>query len=413
MIGSIAIIGAGLAGTVAAQTLRADGYDGQILLIGNEGVAPYDRPSLSKTVLAGELADPPRLIDDGWLENAGVEFLPGNPVVDLDPANGKITLHRGHGFHADRILIATGARARVLRGGAALTGVHYLRNLADNRSLAAAMARARTMVVIGGGLIGCEVATTARKLGLSVTVVEASDELVARVLGRSIGQQCRAWLNDLGVATITDTTVLRMIGDSDVEAVELSNGRVVPADVVLVSIGAEPETALAKRISLPCRNGIIVDATGATSAPRIFAAGDAAAWPVRDGESRSLETYLNTQEQAAIVARSMLGTPRPMPQLPLAWTEIAGRYIQVAGQFTGPGEIVERTDADGIGSVSFRIHNERVVACVAIAATRSFALARRMVESELRIGAATLSDPNTSLRDLLRQEGRERRHATA
>lgn len=406
MIGAIAIVGAGLGGTRAAQTLRAEGYDGRILLIGDEGVAPYDRPSLSKAVLAGELEHPLPLVESGWIEEAGVELLPSNPVVDIDAAEGWIAFQRGPAFQADRILIATGAQARTLPIGPSMDGVHYLRNLADSRSLAAAMRSAETMVVVGGGLIGCEVATTARKLGLSVTIVEASDELLARALGPSIGRQCRTWLNDVGVATITDAAVSRLIGPNRVEAVELSNGLILPADIVLVSIGAEPEVGLARRAGLPCQNGIIVDATGATSSPRIFAAGDAAAWPVRNGVARSLETYLNTQEQAAVAARSMLGFARPTPQLPLAWTEIAGRHIQAAGQFTSPGEIILRNDADGRGAISFRLQEGRVVGCVAIAAPGSFAFARRLVEAELRIDATALADPNTSLRDLVRMAAR-------
>jgi len=401
MIDSIAIVGAGLAGVRSAEALRAEGFPGRISLVNGEGILPYDRPSLSKSVLLDPGSSPPPLVEANWFANAAVDLLDGEEAVSIDPPSGKVRLKSGLALAADRILLATGARPKSLPGSLEVEGMFSLRDYRDSRQLGKALKAAANVVIIGGGLIGCEVATAARKLGCNVTIVEALDELVIRALGPHVGIMCRDWLNDAGITTLTGVGVSQIVGDRHIEAVKLADGRILPADVALVSIGVEPETQLARHAMLPCqRNGVVVDATGATVADRVFAAGDVAAWPTREGAPRCLETYLNSQEQAGIAARAMLGIRVPSIQIPIAWTEIAGRYVQSIGSLNGEGELITREE--GSGTIIFRLVNGRLEACVSIDAVRGFAIARRLAEARAPLDGAKLRDGQIALKDIAR-----------
>ena len=403
MTQKIAIVGAGLAGISAARTLRGEGYGGELLLIGDELHRPYDRPALSKSVLAGDEDMPPSLVEPAWLDELKIVFLSDHKVTAFDAASCSLTFADGSTLKADRLLLATGARARRLSlSGSDLSGVHYLRKVEDSLAMRAAVKPGMSVAVIGGGLIGCEVASTFRKLGAEVTILEAADELLLRALGRKLGRWCHNELETQGIRILCGAQVARITGSGKAEAVILENNESIPADLVVVSIGAEPEVDLALAAGLECDRGIVVDATGQTSAPYIFAAGDAATWPLRSGGRRSLETYLNAQGEAEVAARAMLGQATATPQVPLAWTEMAGHYIQTIGDMDGEGELVLRGDPAAGGHLLFRLVGNRVAAAAAVDAARDFATARRLVEMAMPVTADGLKNTEINLRDLAR-----------
>ncbi|WP_230290964.1 NAD(P)/FAD-dependent oxidoreductase [Croceicoccus sp. Ery5] len=410
MVGHVAIIGNGVAGVTTAQVLRAEGFEGRISLIGDEPHLPYDRPSLSKAVLGGDLAEPPLLVSNEWYNEAQIDLIFGKTVTRLDASERAISLDDGKEFAADVVVAATGSSARKpLLAGGDLAGVATLRTHDDVDRLRRDWAPGMRLVVMGGGLIGCEVATTAKKLGLEVTILESADELLVRVLGRRIGAWSREQLRSLGVRVELGVGVSAFVGEDRLTAVIASDGRRFAADSALICIGAEPVDHLAREAGLACDRGVIVDGCGATLADGIFAVGDVANWPLRDGGRRSLETYLNAQRQAAAVAAAILGKKATAPQVPVSWTEIAGCRMQIGGDIEGPGEVVLRGTLGGGPALLFRVLNGVVRAVVAVDAPRDFAMVVKLVEQQSIVAAEALGDVNMSMRDLARssQEGKQ------
>lgn len=404
MSGHVVIIGNGVAGITTAQVLRAEGYEGRISLIGEEAHLPYDRPSLSKAVLSGDLAQPPSLVPSAWSEEAGVDAISSRTAVRLDAASRAVFLDDGTRLAGDVIVIATGSRARrPALAGATLIGVATLRTFDDVARLRSDWTPGTALVVVGGGLIGCEVATTARKLGLDVTILEVSDELLVRVLGRRIGAWSREQLEALGIRVERGTGVREFVGEGGLTAVTTSDGRRLRAESALICIGAEPADQLARDAGLACDRGVIVDSRGATGAVGIFAVGDVANWPVRDGGRRSLETYLNAQRQAAAVAAAILGREGGAAQVPVSWTEIAGHRMQICGEIEGRGETVLRGKLGDGPALLFRVLDGVVRAVVAVDGPRDFAAAIKLVENAAVVAPARLADVSIGMRDLVRE----------
>ncbi|TGY88786.1 pyridine nucleotide-disulfide oxidoreductase [Marinicauda algicola] len=403
MVGHVAIIGNGVAGVTTARVLRAEGYEGRISLIGDEPHFPYDRPSLSKAVLGGDLQRPPLLVANEWYDEAQIDLIFGKAVTELDARERAVRLDDGTALSANVIVAATGSSARKpLLAGGDLAGVATLRTYDDAGRLRGDWAPGMRLVVMGGGLIGCEVASTAKKLGLEVTILEAADELLVRVLGRRLGAWSREQLMHLGVSVELGVGVSAFVGEDRLTAVTTVDGRRFAADSALICIGAQPADQLARDAGLACDRGVIVDGCGATLVPGIFAVGDVASWPLRDGGRRSLETYLNSQRQAAAVAATILGKKAAAPQVPVSWTEIAGHRMQIGGDIEGPGEIVVRGTLGAGPALLFRVLNGVVRAIVAVDAPRDFATAIKLVEGESFVAADALSDINKSMRDLVR-----------
>lgn len=406
MITSIVIIGAGLAGLTAARMLRSEGYEGRIHMIGDEPTRAYDRPSLSKSVLSGKDTLPPPLIDPSWYETAQIELRLGEPISVIDVKGGTVrSKSRDTLIAYDRLLIATGSRARYIPiDGSTLGGVFYLRGFAESLALREVMHPGMSLVIVGGGLIGCEVATTARAAGLDVTVLEASDELLLRVLGRKTGAWCRSQLENLGIKVKLNTQVSAFEGDGAVDSVIFADGCRLLCDLVLVSIGAEPADELAREAGLSCDQGVIVDSSGKTSCKNIYAAGDVALWPSTTGSRRSFETYINSQKQAEVAAISMLGSSSLSLQISSSWTEIAGHRIQMLGDIEGPGQLVVRGDWESSNPLLlFRIFEDRIESIIAINASKEFSLVSRMLTSRIFVSVADLRDISTNLRVLLKK----------
>ncbi len=397
----VCIVGGALAGGTAAVALRQSGYDGELIMISGEADASYDRPSLSKAVLCGQSDVPPSLFEAGWIESNRIKLATSQWASELDLHAGKLSLSDGSEIRMSKVLLCTGARPRLPAiAGIDLAGVLTLRSDQDSFAIRSSVTPGSEVVIIGGGLIGCEVATSLVKLGCNVTVIEAAPALLLRVLGNDVGGWMQSRLESLGVKIMLRGEIAAIEGTSSVEGVRLRSGQKLPADIVLVAIGAEPNTELAAQAGLACSGGIHVDASGATESEMVFAAGDAASWPIRSGGRRSLETYLNSQAQAQVAAAAILGQPGSAVQVPYSWTEIAGHRLQMAGDIVGPGEIQFRgTLGDGAGLV-FRTQHGKIEAAIAIDSPADFGVAKRMVDEQSALSMAELVDPSIRLRDI-------------
>jgi NADPH-dependent 2,4-dienoyl-CoA reductase/sulfur reductase-like enzyme len=333
MTPTVAVVGASLAGLSAARALREQSYDGRIVVIGDEVHAPYDRPPLSKDFLAGTAS-----LDDISLgapddEGLDLEWRLGTTAVGLDRPGRSVRLHDGSEIQADGVVLATGARARRLPGSEGLEGVHVLRSLDDAIALRVDLASAGRLVVIGAGFIGAEVASTARKLGLDVTVVETQPVPLAGPLGAEMGLVCSELHTDHGTRLLTGTGVAGLVGTGRVEAVELTDGTRLPADAVVVGIGAVPNIEWLADCGVALGSGVLTDARGATNIPGVVAVGDCAAtWSPPSERHVRIEHWTNALEQPATAVGTLLGTGEPAPTpVPYFWSDQYGVRIQFAG----------------------------------------------------------------------------------
>ena len=340
---SVTIVGASLAGLRAAETLRRDGFDGPVTLIGDEAHGPYDRPPLSKQVLAGDW-EPDRiaLTPSDKLADLDLDLRLGATAAGFDLASRTLRLtggeNEGETLEVDALLIATGARCRTL--GQPREGVHVLRSLDDCLALRADFdAVPDRVVVVGAGFIGAEVAATARTRGLDVTVVEALSAPLIRVLGPEMGEVCAAVHRDHGVDLRTGVGVEGFDGAGRVERVRLTDGSAVDASVVVVGIGVVPNTEWLEGSGLALDDGVVCDAAG-LAAPGVAAAGDVARWPNRRfGEVMRVEHWDNAAAQGAHSARALLGAAEPYEPVPWFWSDQYDRKIQLAGHVRPDDEV--------------------------------------------------------------------------
>ncbi|MET9031893.1 NAD(P)/FAD-dependent oxidoreductase [Streptomyces mirabilis] len=331
---TVAVVGASLAGLSAARSLRKQGYDGRLVVIGDELHRPYDRPPLSKEFLAGTLgeADLSLETDD---EDLRAEWLLGARAAGLDRAERAVRLADGREVRADGIVIATGAVARTLPGSEGLAGVHTLRTLDDARALRDELARGGRLVVIGGGFIGAEVASTAYALGLDVTVVEAAPTPLAGPLGATMGDVVSALHVDHGVRLLCGVGVKGLSGERRVDAVLLEDGRSIPGDIVVVGVGARPCVEWLEGSGVELDNGVKCGADGRTSLAGVVAVGDCANWyDPRAGAHRRVEHWTGARERpdAAIATLLAGGAVEPgVPRPPYFWSDQYGVKIQFTG----------------------------------------------------------------------------------
>lgn len=336
------MVGASLAGLSAARSLRNQGFDGRLVIIGDESHRPYDRPPLSKEFLAGTIgeADLALETDD---EDLQAEWLLGARATGLDSAHRAIRLADGREVRADGIVIATGAAARTLPGAEGLAGVHTLRTLDDARALRDELARGGRLVVIGGGFIGAEVASTASTLGLEVTVIEVAPTPLAGPLGETMGGVVSALHADHGVRLVCGVGVKGLGGESQVEAVLLEDGRSVPADIVVVGVGARPNVEWLEGSGVTLDNGVKCGADGRTSLAGVVAVGDCANWyDPRAGHHRRVEHWTGARERpdAAIATLLAGGAVEPgVPRPPYFWSDQYGVKIQFAGHAAGADSV--------------------------------------------------------------------------
>jgi len=347
---TVAVVGASLAGLSAARSLRKQGYDGRLVVIGDEVHRPYDRPPLSKEFLAGTLGEAELSLETDD-EDLGAEWLLGARATGLDRHARAVRLADGRELRADGIVIATGAAARTLPGSEGLAGVHTLRTLDDARALKDELAQGGRLVVIGGGFIGAEVASTAQALGLDVTVVEAAPTPLAGPLGETMGTVVSGLHADHGVRLLCGVGVKGLSGEHRVDAVLLEDGRSIPADIVVVGVGARPCVEWLEGSGIALDNGVKCGADGRTSLAGVVAVGDCANWyDPRAGAHRRVEHWTGARErpEAAIATLLAGGAVEPgVPRPPYFWSDQYGVKIQFAGHAAGADSVtVEEGAAD-------------------------------------------------------------------
>lgn len=377
------MVGASLAGLSAARSLRGRGYDGRLVVIGDETHRPYDRPPLSKEFLAGTLgeADLSLEADD---EDLRAEWLLGARATGLDRARRAVRLADGREVRTEGLVIATGAAARTLPGTEGLAGVHSLRTLDDARALRDELAIGGRLVVIGGGFIGAEVASTARALGLEVTVVEVAPTPLAAPLGATMGGLVSALHADHGVRLLCGVGVKGIGGESRVDAVHLEDGRSIPADIVVVGVGARPCVEWLEGSGLALDNGVTCGADGRTGLAGVVAVGDCANWyDPRAGAHRRVEHWTGARERPDAAVATLLaggavepGVPRP----PYFWSDQYGVKIQFAGHAGGADSVtVEEGSPDGRDVLAVYRRAGRPVAVLGMNQPRSFTRWRKQL----------------------------------
>ena len=339
---NIAIAGASLAGLRAAESLRRLGYDGRLVVVGAEKHLPYDRPPLSKELLQGRWDVDKIGLRKRPYEELALDLRLGVRAQSLDLAARELALDDGTRERFDALVIATGASPRRLRGQPELAGLHVLRSLDDALAIRAALDARPRVLIVGAGFIGAEVAASCRARGLEVTVVEPLPVPLARGLGESMGRVCGELHRDHGVDLRCGVGVTRVEGAGRVERVALSDGAVLPADLVVVGIGAAPETAWLAGSGLRIDDGVVCDSHCA-AAPGVFAAGDVARWhnPLFD-EVMRVEHWSNAVEQGSYVAERLAGSDvgaGPFAPVPFFWSDQYDVKIQFAGRMRPDDEV--------------------------------------------------------------------------
>jgi 3-phenylpropionate/trans-cinnamate dioxygenase ferredoxin reductase subunit len=400
------IVGAGLAGAKAAEALREEGFDGRIVLIGEEPEQPYERPPLSKDYLRGESPRKKAHVHaDGFYAANEIEFRTGTTVDRLELDHRAVVLAGGERIGWDRLLLATGAEPRrLVVPGSDLDGIHYLRELRDADPLAARLERGGRLVVVGAGWIGAEVAASARQKGVDVAVVERGELPLEHVLGREVGRIYADIHRDHGVDLVTATAVERFEGDAGVERVRLADGRTLDADFVVVGIGVHPRTGLAERAGIAVDDGIVVSERLETSVEGVFAAGDVAgAYHPFYGRRLRVEHWANALNQPQTAARAMLGKPATYERLPYFFSDQYEVGMEYSGHATRWDEVVFRGDPDGREFIAFWLETGRVVAGMNVNVWEVTDAIQALIRSGQPVAAERLRDPDLPLEELTKE----------
>ena len=396
------VVGASLAGGTAAATLREDGFDGRLVLIGDEPSLPYERPGLSKAYLRGAKSRDELLVRPaGWWEVHDIETRLGVRARSIDPRERIVTLSDGQRIAFDRALVATGVRNRTVAvPGSGLPGVHQLRTVTDADAIRRAAADAGSAVVVGMGFIGAEVAASLRQLGLEVTVLELFETALYRVLGPRLGRVLEEIHRDHGVELRFQDTVERFQGSSAVERVITRAGRTIEADFVVVGVGTQPNAEVVDAASIAANGGVRAGPTLETPVAGIFAAGDVASHrhPVF-GEVR-VEHYDNAIKMGVHAARAMLGATQAYDDPHWFWSDQWDHEIQMSGVATS-GEMIVRGSLEARSFAAFFLDDEQILrACVSIDWNRDCRRSLRLIRKQARIDPAALADPEVDLRRL-------------
>lgn len=404
MAGRLVIVGAGQAAFALAAKLRMLKDTRPITVLGSEPVLPYQRPPLSKKYLLGEMSFDRLLFrPEAWYAENDVEIRLSTPAEAIDRESRSVKLFDGSEIAYETLALATGATPRRLPSaiGGDLEGVFTVRDKADADRLATEMKPGHRLLIIGGGYIGLEAAAVARKLGLDVTLIEMADRILARVAAPQTADAIRAIHAAEGVQIFEKTGLTRLIGDEGrVKAAELSDGRVIDADMVIVGIGVTPNDRLAADAGLEVQNGVVVDSFGRTSDPAIFAMGDCA---VQDwkGQQVRIESVQNAVDQAEAVAAVLAGGSQPYRPKPWFWSDQYDVKLQIAGFNLGYDETVVRPGArDGSLSIWY-FHAGDFIAVDAINDAKAYVTGKKLLDMGRSVDRATIADPVLDLKTLI------------
>jgi 3-phenylpropionate/trans-cinnamate dioxygenase ferredoxin reductase component len=396
------IVGAGLAGAKAAETLREEGFDGRITLLGSEAERPYERPPLSKEYLRGEAEEKPYVHSEAFYAENEIELRRSTTVTGIDLDASEVTIGDGERLGYDRLLLSPGARPRRLSvPGAELEGIHYLRELADSEAIRDRLAAGTRVIVIGGGWIGSEVAASAHERGCEVTLVAASTVPLERVLGREVGAIYRDIHTDHGVRFLGDTRVEAFEGADKVERVRISRGETIDADLVAIGVGVAPRVELAGSAGIETENGIVVSELLQTSVPGVFAAGDVAyAYHPLYGRRIRVEHWANALEQGPAVARSMLGRDVPYDRVPYFFSDQYEVGMEYGGYATSWDEVVFRGDVDAREFIAFWLRGGRIIAGMNVNVWDVNERIRELIRTRVPVDVRRLADPDVPLAEL-------------
>lgn len=382
MKNGVVIVGAGHAGVQAAASLREEGFDGPVVLIGDEAELPYHKPPLSKTFIKDSEAKPQPLRGEAFYSGNAIDYRPGLWVNRIDLAGQRLELAEKAPLAFDRLILATGSRPRKLPiAGIELEGVVSLRSIADARLIRELSSTCTDVVILGGGFIGLEVAATLRAGGRHVTVVEAADRLLGRVVAPAIGSHVRQRLEATGVRILTDTTVSRLEGnDSRVSAAVTSGGERLPAQLVIVGIGVMPNVELAEAAGIATGNGIRIDPQMRTSQPEILAIGDVASYRHWfTGNDVRLESVQNATDQARLAARTIAGHADTYSAVPWFWSDIGDMKLQMVGLTTGADNHVAVGETSENKFSIYHFAGERLMAIESVNRPADHMLGRKML----------------------------------
>jgi len=398
------IVGASLAGAKAAETLRQEGLDGRVVLIGAEDERPYERPPLSKEYLRGEVGREKVYVhDEGFYTEHDIELRLGRTAVDLDTSAGEVELDDGERLRYDRLLLATGSEPRRLAiPGGDLDGVVYLRSVQDSDALRARLDRGGAVVVIGAGWIGAEVAASARQRGLDVTVIEPASVPLERALGTEVGAIYRDIHTDHGTKMLMGTGVEAFEGDHAIERVRTSDGRTLECDFAVVGVGVQPRVQLAAQAGLDVDNGILVDEHLESSAAGVFAAGDVAnARHPFYGERIRVEHWANALNQGPAAARNMLGQGVPYERLPYFFSDQYDVGMEYSGFAREWDRVVFRGDPGGREFIAFWLVGDRVVAGMNVNVWDVNESVQHLIREGAAVDSRRLADPDVPLDQLV------------
>jgi 3-phenylpropionate/trans-cinnamate dioxygenase ferredoxin reductase subunit len=395
------IVGASLAGAKAAETLREEGFDGRVVLIGEEEDLPYERPPLSKDYLRGE-AEPPFVHSEDWYRTNDVELRTGQAATALDLDGRAVELAGGERVPYDALLLATGAAPRTLKvPGIELDGVRTLRRRHESDELRRAIVGAGSVAVVGAGWIGSEVAASARQIGARVTLLDLFRAPLERVLGPAISEVYRSLHAEHGVTYLPDASVTGFEGEGRVEAVRLADGSTVEADLVVIGVGVAPRTELARAAGLPVENGILVDAALRTARPEVLAAGDVAnAYHPHYGRWIRVEHWANALHQGPAAARTMLGKNVTYDRLPYFYSDQYDLGMEYVGLAEPSDRLVVRGDLDKREFLAFWLQDGRVAAGMNANVWDVVDDVRALILSGVTVNEVKLADPDVPLSSL-------------
>ena len=408
MAGGIVIVGAGECGARAASALRQKGFDGPIALIGAEHHLPYERPPLSKAVLIADDAPAKLVTDEKRLADEGISYHRGAQVASIDRDGKRALLGDGTSLAYDKLLLATGARPRKLeRDGSEIAGIVYLRTMDDCIALRHRLTPGSSLLVLGGGFLGLEIAATAAARGVRVTVIEAQPRIMMRGVPEAIAAVIAARHAAAGVEIVCGTAIAHIDAGASGAVVTLADGRSMSGDLLVASVGAIPNTELAAASGIVVSNGILVDPHLATSDPDIYAAGDCCAFPLasHDGRIVRLESWRSATDQAEIVAGNMMGERASYAAVPWFWSDQFELTLQVAG-LADPTLVTVRRDLGDGAFILFHLDDAgRLLAASGIgpggAVAREIRLAEMLIARRAQPDPLLLARPDAKLKAML------------
>lgn len=401
---TVVIIGAGQAGGDMTTALRQQGFEGRIVLIGEEPALPYRRPPLSKAYLSGEMSEAQLYIKPAsTYEKQNVDVKTGVRVESIDRAAHTVTLDTGEVIEYTKLAFCTGGHARRLPlAGAEKPNVHYVRTIADIERLKAQFQPGKRLLIIGGGYIGLEAAAVGIKKELNVTLVEALPRLLARVTGPELSEYYYGVHSAKGVDIKLGAGVEALEGGDTVETVVLADGTRLQADVIIVGIGLIPNTELAEAVGLDVDNGILVDLQCRSSDPDIFAAGDCANHDHGFLLRRiRLESVPNASEGARVIAATICGKEAQHNGAPWFWSDQYDLKLQMVGINQGYEEVVIRGSMEDNNFSAFYLANGVIISADTVNRPKDFMIAKKLVAGRVKSDAATLSDETVDLKSLL------------